>query len=68
MKIDGTVPGVMEAQRSLTPNYVLITTTVSIVPSAHYLPLTSSFACFSFCHHLYSKVILNSKTISSFSY
>lgn len=48
----------METQRSLTPNYVLITTTVSIVPSAHYLPLTSSFACFSFCHHLYCKIIL----------
>lgn len=57
MKIDGSVPGVMEAQRSLATNYALITITVSIVPSAQYVPPTSIFV-FLFCHHLYSKIIL----------
>lgn len=43
MKIDGSVPGVMEAQRSLATNYALIIITVSIMPSAQYMPLSSIF-------------------------
>lgn len=63
MKIDGSVPGVMEAHRSSEANYLLIIITVTIMPSATSPSLTSISACLSF--HLYNNT--HFKTIYTLS-